>query len=88
MVTRDGEIVGALAICSLPITNVWIHSEKCRALDSKFLINYARSITHRFSAGKPGLTMCSPHSPLLPFMEKFGFTKMGETILFEERSVV
>lgn len=88
VVTKDGEIVGALAVLSLPVTNVWIHSQKCRAADSMFLVNYARSLTHRLAAGQKALTLCAPASPLFPFMEKFGFVKLGETVLFEERSVI
>ncbi len=86
-VTRDGEIVGAMSICSVPVSNVWIHSAKCRAADSLMLINIARSLSHRATGGKPVLTLCAPTSPLLPFMPRFGFNKLGETIVFEERSV-
>ena len=88
VVTREGEIIGALAICSVTLSNVWIHSEKCRAADSMMLINIARSLTHRCANGRPTMTMCSSKSPLLPFMEKFGFLKLGESNVFEERSVV
>ena len=85
--TKDGEITGAIACCSLPITNIWSHSQKNTARDTMLLINVARSLTHRINGGRPGLTMCAPNSPIFPFMERFGFVKLGETVLFEERSV-
>lgn len=86
--TKDGEIVGAIACCSLPITNIWSHSEKNHVRDTIMLINIARSLTHRVSGGRPALTLCAASSPIFPFMERFGFVKLGETVLFEERSVV
>lgn len=86
--TKDGEIVGAIACCSLPLTNVWSHSVKNKAVDTMMLINIARSLTHRMGGGRNGLTMCAPSSPLLPYMERFGFKRLGEFILFEERSVI
>ena len=86
--TRDGEIVGALSICNTPLSCIWSHSQKNRAADTMMLVNLARSLSHRVTAGRPCLTTCSANSPILPYMEKLGFVRLGETILFEERSVV
>ena len=81
---RDGEIVGTLSVCRLQVTNIWSHSVKNRAIHTARIIEHARKLTHEKCAGQPWVTMCAPNSPLLPFMGRFGFEKLGETILFEE----
>ncbi len=86
--TRDGEIVGALSICNTPLSAIWSHSQKNRAADTMMLINLARSLTHAATGGRAAITACSAGSPIYPHMEKFGFRRIGETVLFEERSVV
>ena len=86
--TRDGEYIGALNICNMPFSTIWAHSEKCRAVDTMMLINLARSLTHNLTGGRPCITSCTKDSPIYPYMERFGFVRLGETVLFEERSVV
>lgn len=81
---KGGQIVGALSICSIPVSCIWSHSTLNGPRDTMQLINIARSLAHRAAPGKPVLTMCSPRSPIFPFMERFHFVRVGETVLFEE----
>jgi hypothetical protein len=83
-VLRDGEIVGALSVCRLQVTNIWSHSVLNGAIHTARIIQHARGLTYKAAAGRPWVTMCAAGSPIYPFMERFAFQRLGETTLFEE----
>lgn len=84
-VRRDGEIVGALSVCRLQVTNIWSHSVLNGALHTARIIEHARQLTRVQAAGRPWVTMCAAGSPIYPHMERFHFVRLGETTLFEEQ---
>lgn len=77
-----GEIVGSVAVMSIPLVTMWAHSSKLTARATRDLVNIAENLGREKNSGRPIVTMCSAQSPIFPYMEKMGFTKFGETTIF------
>lgn len=81
VIERDGEIVGSLAINSLPLFRIWFHTEKIKAADSKQLLFAIES--HYRMAGVPLVATLVPlKSPFYPVGARFGYTECPDLRLF------
>ena len=81
---RDGEIVGSLSVCAVPVSGIWSHSVKMNARRTAELVNIARNLAHAARPGQKVVTMCAETSPIFPHMEAMGFVNIGKTVLFTE----
>jgi len=80
-VEKDGEIVGAWCINSVPTLHTWSHTEKMTAFDSIKLMPVADAIMQ--DRGTPTyITFVATHSPYFDKMGKLGFIGPQPTNLF------
>lgn len=74
----DGEIVGAVALGSCALVDVWAHRVKMKARSSLHLLNLVENL-----AAAQGVQIiclpCTDKSPYRPFMAKFGYQYLGES---------
>lgn len=78
---KDGEIVGAVSLGSVPLVHVWMDSKRVKARDSVRLL---RELEER--AARMGFRViccpCTDSSPYRPVMERLGFLDGGGMRLF------
>lgn len=79
---REGkEIVGYLSMCKAPIVSLWLHSQKVKVRDSLHILSIIETLAQERGFNQ-AIIPCASISPLLPYMEGFGFTNIGDTKLF------
>lgn len=79
---RDGkEIVGYLSVCKAPVVSLWLHSQKVKVRDSLHILSVIETLAQEKGFNQ-AIIPCASISPLLPYMEAFGFTNIGDTKLF------
>ena len=78
--TQDGQVVGYASLGSIAVVNVWLDSQRVKALDSLRLLKQAESVA-KATGLRQYLMPCAHTSPFLPHMERLGFTKLGYTCL-------
>lgn len=81
---KDGETVGYVSVCSMPVVNVWVHSQKTSALEN---VRTLKAVEAALRAN--GITEyvmpCADDSPFFEKMQRLGFSKIGQTTLFVKR---
>lgn len=86
LVKKDGKTIGYVGVFSMPVLMWWLDSKEGKARDTLELLaqieDFARSKNVKRYA-----TICSEDSPYFPHMERLGFSKLGETVLFEKELV-
>ena len=74
---KDGQIIGYGGIVpNVAMVNVWIDSRKAQARDSVYCLNVVENLA--FATGAKRIVMpCSEQSPFFPYMERFGYRRLG-----------
>ena len=81
-VERNGEIIGASSLATVPLVLIWSHTEKLSARDSIHLKMVYDSIME--TKGLPRyLVACDETSPYNAHMKRFGFKPFWKTEIFE-----
>lgn len=82
LVKSDGDTVGYVSICAMPIVHVWLDSRRVHALQSIRLLRKADAML-RDAGIQSYVIPCSKESPFYAHMERMGFSILGETVLFQ-----
>jgi hypothetical protein len=72
---RDGDIVGAMGVNSLPLLTLWMHREKTSALDSVTVLDRVADFM-RFTGRTAYAAPCSRTSPFYPHIQRLGFREI------------
>lgn len=84
VVKKGGEIIGYCSLFSMPMVNIWMHSQKTTARDSVQGLNLLDTLAR--CCGKPNYLMCcSKSSPYFNLMDRFGFANLWETVIFQRK---
>lgn len=76
---KDVEIVGAFTL-SYPFLSIWMHTKRACARDSLFVLQIAENLCSA-KDGKALILLCADSSPLFPFIQRLGYTNLGQTII-------
>ena len=83
LMVKGDEIIGYLSIGGLPTVQAWFNSQHKHAADSVKMIEHAETIM-REQGARVYAVACAPQSPFSIHMERLGFTKLGETVLWRK----
>lgn len=83
LVSKDGNIIGAVSIGSTPVSFFWMHSKESSPLDSLIAIQVAENIA-RVNGQRVGLVACSETSPFYQQMDKLGYSPLMKTVIFHK----
>jgi hypothetical protein len=76
-VARLGDdLVGYASIGSIPVVNVWLDSQRVKAIDSLRLLRAAEQASRDMGI-RQWLMPCAHTSPFYPHMERLGFKRLG-----------
>lgn len=79
IIYKGGEIIGHLSLNGMPLVLPWMHSDKCKARDALYIMNFYENILKR--SGMKGFAMpCVDGSPLQPYLERLGYKKMTKSV--------
>lgn len=84
VVEKGPQIVGSLSIGVLPVVLVWMDTERTKARDSACVMNFFEN--NLADKGAPFMLLpCAENSPFRPFLDKVGYTNMGQFSLFVKK---
>lgn len=87
VVEKEGEIIGALSILSVPMLYVWMHSKVAHARDSYFALQVAENLAR--NAGATSVVLpCKSDSPFYKYLTSLGFSSLVKEISLYEKSIV
>ena len=81
VVTRRGEIIGAVSLAVCPLVLLWHHSEKVSVRDSLHLKQVYNSIMETKGFNEYAIA-CNEHSNYNPHMQRLGFKPIWKTDLY------
>lgn len=83
IIVKNGEVIGALEICSTPVVFMWMHTQKARIRDSICAWQYAENIARRTGA-KHVLFPVPKTSPFYTIIRKpsLGYVELPNTVVF------
>ena len=84
LIERGREIIGCVAVNSLPLFRVWLHREKVRARESAAILNV---IENGYRAQGHGLvaSLLAPDSAFAPVHERFGYHAWGLALVLVKK---
>lgn len=78
---KGDKIIGYLSLNGLPNVHAWFDTKHPHAMDSLKMIEMGELVLRE--AGITGYTLlCAKESPFTPHLERMGFQKLGETVLY------
>lgn len=81
VVMKNGEIVGAISMGSVPLIMAWMHSTKVSPRDTLQIWQTVEGVQRRL--GVPGIVIpCQKTSPFHPVMERMAYLNLGTYDLF------
>ena len=78
---KDGEVVGAWSLASMPLVLVWHHTEKMKKIDSIYNNETIAALMDE-KGYERFFIACDKDSPYYEHMEKFGYKQVWETVMF------
>jgi hypothetical protein len=86
IVRKNGELIGYAGIFSMPILMWWLDSKKGKARDSLEMLKEIENIA-RAKQVKRYVTICAESSPYFKHMNRLGYSKLGETVMFQKEII-
>lgn len=81
VVRKDQQIVGHLAINTIPAVSLWLHSQKVRAREAYQVGQFVENFLAGCGA-RAFMIPCPLNSPLRKYMQEVGYVSAGEHELF------
>lgn len=81
VIEKNGEIAGFLSIGNVPTMLMWLDSKKINVRDSINVMQFAENWVHA-GGGRSILIPCMDNSPLRPYIESAGYSKVCSATLF------
>ena len=82
---KGDEVIGYFSIGGLPTVQAWFDSHHKHAADSLKMIEHLETIL-REQGVRVFAVACAPQSPFSSHMERLGFRKLGETVMWAKET--
>lgn len=81
VVTKGNDYVGFISVSAMPMILTWQDSKRVKTTDSLKLIGFVEGACSQIGAGVMCMP-CSPKSPYLTYLPKWGYKKFGNCDMF------
>jgi hypothetical protein len=84
VMVKGEKIIGYLSLGGLPTVQAWFDRKHPHAADSLKMIETGEALLQDKGVREYAVA-CAPESPFTPHMERMGFERLGETVLWLKR---